>query len=245
MQHGERDVILLIADISGYTRFMLGNAESLAHAQMVISSLMTAVMAEARLPFVISKLEGDAIFMYAVCAEGRRWQADQAQIRARLPSFHATFARRLALLRTSNTCGCGACSHLERLSIKIVVHAGRALIYKVAKYTELAGPDVIIVHRLLKNSVAEREYLLLTDAAFAALGLEDNPAVYAPQREVYDDVGEIGVRVDRALAARLPAEIAAPSGRPSLWQRLAGLGLRMWAMLTPWRLPRFAPRDEA
>ena len=58
----EHDVLLLIADISGYTDFMLSNKVSLAHSQDIITKLMKVIIKEVKIPLKISKFEGDAIF---------------------------------------------------------------------------------------------------------------------------------------------------------------------------------------
>src|SRR5689334_21985441 len=60
----EQKVLLMIADISGYTRFIATNRESLAHCQIVITELMRTVLKELKVPIQISKLEGDAVFFY-------------------------------------------------------------------------------------------------------------------------------------------------------------------------------------
>jgi hypothetical protein len=39
----------------------------------------------------------------------------------------------------------------------VIAHSGRAVFYPMANGVELAGVDVIIVHRLLKNSTAAHE----------------------------------------------------------------------------------------
>ena len=52
------------------------------------------------------------------------------------------------------------------LKLKVVVHSGEALFYQIHKFNELSGTDVILVHRLLKNSEATDEYLMLTEQAY-------------------------------------------------------------------------------
>jgi hypothetical protein len=42
-------------------------------------------------------------------------------------------------------------------------------IQKIKRHTELAGLDVIFVHRLLKNDVPVPEYMLTSDAVHGAL----------------------------------------------------------------------------
>ena len=59
---------------------------------------------------------------------------------------------------------------------------------KVKQLTELAGVDVIIVHRMLKNSVPIPEYLLVTEPVHALLGspLRERAAAFALE---LDDLG--------------------------------------------------------
>ena len=48
------------------------------------------------------------------------------------------------------------------LKIKLVVHFGGFYVKQVAHFEEVAGEDVILVHRLLKNTLNSNEYLLVT-----------------------------------------------------------------------------------
>lgn len=52
----------------------------------------------------------------------------------------------------------------------IIVHVGEAVVHEVAGKPQVSGPDVILAHRLLKNSVPSQEYLLLSEKAFELLG---------------------------------------------------------------------------
>ena len=224
----EKEVVLLIADISGYTRFMLNNARTLVHAQTVITALMNAVINEAEVPLKIAKLEGDAVFLYV--AAGRRWAEDKAAVRQKLAGLHRAFTRRLAELQATNTCDCQACLHIQALTIKFVVHAGKALFYRIGGLSELAGPDVIIVHRLLKNEIQGNEYLLLTRAAFDALGFDAEG--FQPAVEHYDDVGDIPVMVRTDLKAwAFTPDTDFHKRHGSFLGRLAGKGSRLAAML--------------
>jgi hypothetical protein len=62
----EQEAILIIADISGYTRFILSNRMSLLHGQIIITELTKAIIAQVDIPLEISKLQGDAIFRDAL-----------------------------------------------------------------------------------------------------------------------------------------------------------------------------------
>jgi hypothetical protein len=54
--------LLLLADISGYTRFMLGTSTALSHAQAMITERVDTLIAEIRIPLRVVEIEGDAVF---------------------------------------------------------------------------------------------------------------------------------------------------------------------------------------
>ncbi len=187
--------IFIIADISGYTRFMLSNRESLLHSQIIISDLIRAILNHAKIPLEIAKLEGDAVFMYCL-KQGDRLGTDRnnqmslQDLGTKLFEFMNAFMAKLKELYHASACQCSACTHLEMLRLKIVVHSGEALFYQLDRFQELAGPDVIIVHRLLKNSAIAPQYILLTAAAAKDIRFPDSIA-FQQGLEHYDDIGDI------------------------------------------------------
>lgn len=196
----ESEFLLVIADISGYTRFMLTTHTARVHAHGIIADLIAAVIAEVEIPLEVNKLEGDAIFMIA----GRPasgWGDCGRRIGAKLPAFVAAFDRRLTDLASSNICACIACEQMVKLRLKVIGHHGTALRTLVAGFDELSGVDVIVVHRLLKNTVAAAEYILLTEPALSVLEPDGEFVAHA---ERYDDVGEIRAGL-RLLGADVPA----------------------------------------
>jgi len=54
----ESEFLLLIADISGYTRFMMKNHTARVHAHGIISDLIAAVIAEVHIPSKSTSLKG-------------------------------------------------------------------------------------------------------------------------------------------------------------------------------------------
>jgi len=184
-----KDVLLVITDISGYTKFMVSNKTSLHHAQVIITELMQAIIKQINIPLQISKLEGDAIFLYAIKDSEHAWKDARIDIARQLPAFLDAFYEKLQQLKgVTNTCGCDACQHIEHLKLKVVVHSGHALFTHVGNFYELAGVDVIIVHRLLKNSIEGDEYILFTEAA-----LQDIP--FKHEKDLIrgtENYGEIG-----------------------------------------------------
>ena len=195
----EHEFLLLIADISGYTRFMMKNHTERVHSHGIIADLISAVIAEVQLPLEVNKLEGDAIFMIAARQE-RDWEAIGTGIGQRLAEFVAAFDRKLSALASSNICDCIACQQMVTLRLKVIGHYGTAIRSRVSGFDELSGIDVILLHRLLKNEVEGSEYILLTEPAFAFLA---PPGEYAVHHERYDDIGDVKLRL-RSLTAEVP-----------------------------------------
>ena len=181
---------LVIVDISGYTAFITERTISLLHAEQIITDLIDAVIDQARHPLILNKLEGDAALLYGECAPGDTDAAHDvfAQVRAFFPAF----AERLRQQREARAhCVCDACTRIDHLALKAFVHYGELAIKQVRQFEELAGESVILVHRLLKNHVPSREYVLMTEAARAEAGLD----AAALQRHVEDceGVGEVAL----------------------------------------------------
>jgi class 3 adenylate cyclase len=191
---------LLLADISGYTGFLQGIAD--AHAELLVDtdepapvySLLSSLldgMATAIAPsFQVVKFEGDAIF--AVAPDGPQSVHGDAVIGC-LRSCYAAFAERRADGRSQLTCSCNSCSRVNDLDLKFVLHHGDYVLQRIIGREELAGPEVIVAHRLLKNHardlVGAHPYALLTDAALEAL---DVPmAEMAALTETYDGLPPI------------------------------------------------------
>ena len=83
---------------------------------------------------------------------------------------------------------------ISKLKLKVIVHSGKTLFYKIGKFYELAGPDIIVAHRLLKNSLEEDEYILFTEAAYSDLEYSQEIDVIHSKEE-YDDIGLINTKI--------------------------------------------------
>jgi hypothetical protein len=130
---------------------------------------MTSLIDEIKIPLRIIEIEGDAIFFIGVEeSELFPWEQMVAIISEKLPEFFNVFYTRLHDLLRSNMCHCNACEGASDLKLKIITHIGEAVFYDIASFSKLSGPDVILTHRLLKNSIEADEYLLMTETAFSA-----------------------------------------------------------------------------
>jgi hypothetical protein len=188
-------ILLILADISGYTRYMTANAKTLAHSQAIITELVHVLIGQVSLPLEVAKLEGDAIFLF--CRKQNAagsWSESKRVIGDQLLEFFHRFSEKVGELGRSTTCTCHACAHIEGLQLKIVVHGGEALFHRVLNFVELAGVDVIIAHRLLKNSVTAGQYLLLTEAARRDLEFS-RELHFVESAENYADIGLVNTLV--------------------------------------------------
>ncbi len=183
---------LLIADISGYTGYLVG--VELDHAQEILADLLGAVVSALKPAFRLAKLEGDAVFTYRPADE-----VDGTMLLDVIERCYFGFRRRRRDVRQATSCPCNACTRIPALDLKFVVHHGVALEQRVAGSRELIGPDVILVHRLLKNGVVERlgvpAYALATDVCLAAAGLDPDALDMQPITEAYEGIGEVPCRV--------------------------------------------------
>jgi hypothetical protein len=180
---------LVIADISGYTGFLAG--AELDHAQDILADLMNTVVTAFRPAFRLAKLEGDAAFVYAITDT-----VDGPALQDTVERCYFAFRRRLRDIGRASTCECNACILVPKLDLKVVAHHGRIVRQRVASWEELVGSDIIVVHRLLKNHIAEEmgidAYAAYTDACVQAMGLDDPAAAgLAEHVEPFEGVGEI------------------------------------------------------
>jgi len=191
MDSGHQKVILMIADISGYTSFMVSNKTSLTHAQVISTELIQKIIKRLEIPLKISKFEGDAVFFYTVKNDTEEvWKDTKRTLGEKLISFFEVFSEKVAEFSHSNICDCSACKNVENLKLKIMVHSGEALFYQIGKFYELSGVDVIILHRLLKNSVQSNQYILMTETAYKDIEFPHEINVTKGQEE-YGEIGKI------------------------------------------------------
>jgi hypothetical protein len=178
----------VIADISGYTSFLAG--VELDHAQDILADLMDTVVKGLRPPFRLAKFEGDAAFVYAVTAK-----VDGSMLQDIIESAYFKFRRRLRDIKQASVCECKACAGMGDLDFKFVAHHGEMVKQKMGGREELAGRDVILVHRLLKNTVSEkigsRAYALYSDACIQTMGINPAAQGLVEHHETIDIIGDV------------------------------------------------------
>jgi uncharacterized protein YndB with AHSA1/START domain len=183
---------LVIADISGYTDYLAG--VELDHAQDILADLIDRVVKALRPRFKLAKLEGDAAFAYALTDK-----VDGSLLQDTIESAYFAFRRRVRDIRQASSCECDACRRIPTLDLKFVVHHGLVARQRMAGRDELVGRDVILIHRLLKNSASAKvgghAYALYTDQCIKAMGVDAVAQGFAAHTEKVDVIGEVTVWV--------------------------------------------------
>ena len=183
-------VVLLIADISGYTDFMLSHRKAVAHSQMIVKELIETLIREIDVPLKLVELEGDALFMYAAkTVDPSAWDLRSQRLVERILQMFTAFGRSIVEIGSYSLCLCEACSNITELKLKMVAHSGEGLLNEVGGFPVLSGVDTIIVHRLLKNSVELDEYVLMTEAAHEDLPFPDQKGIVEGSEQY--DVGTL------------------------------------------------------
>jgi hypothetical protein len=169
---------LVIADLTGYTEYL--SRSELEHAPTIAGDLLETIVGRLEPPLRLAKFEGDAAFLFV--EDGR---ADGGLIVDAVEASYLAFRRRLRSIEGATSCDCNSCRLAPRLDLKLFVHHGSYVRTPIAGRDELAGSDVILVHRLLKGVAAAkasgRGFALFSAAAVHALGLE--PARLAMERD--------------------------------------------------------------
>ena len=192
---------LLLADISGYSTFVVGVEEAhgvdfsdgIPPGYELLGALLDSVMEGVKPEFTVDKLEGDAVFATApVGALDGHGNALVDQLQSVYRAFQAR--RTDAIPKEDHICV--ACSVVGELDLKMVVHRGQVVRQTVGSHSELLGPAVNVAHRLLKNTLqarfGRRPYLFISEAAADGLGVTD---VGFEHSETYADVGIVQGRV--------------------------------------------------
>src|SRR5215203_4630616 len=152
--------LLLIADIGGYTEYMSTHRMSLAHAQVNTGRLLERII-DAVPKFELIEVEGDAAFLYRQADSQDHEDLVGEVVRSAVAMHRAFHLEREHVAK--NLCPCGGCKQTANLTLKFVAHVGEIATQTIRQRLKLVGIDVILVHRLLKNPVTVREYVLLSE----------------------------------------------------------------------------------
>lgn len=212
------ETLFFIPDIGGFTQFVVDT--EIRHSRHIVRELLELLVDANTLGLKVSEIEGDAVLFYR---EGGPPTLTElvAQARRMYVDFHSYLKK----FEFARICQCGACAGVPRLSLKMVVHFGAAASERIKDHVQFLGKDIIVAHRLLKNSVAEREYMLVSDDTLQRLGASaEGRDGFSQGADSYDSLGTINYAI-KPLAPYLSdvqVEPPPPAGiaRPRLASRL-------------------------
>lgn len=94
------------------------------------------------------EIEGDSVLFYLL-GEPPALEAIVDQSKRTFIDFHSA----IQTMILEFDCNCSACTTVSNLTLKFITHWGECKEVPIQKFTKLIGSDVILAHRLLKNSV--------------------------------------------------------------------------------------------
>ena len=177
---------IFIADISGYTEFL--SSTELEHSSHIINELLKVLVESNTTDLTLAEIEGDALLFYRT-GEPLPFGEMTHQVVVMFSNFHT----RLKIIERDSICQCGACQTASNLSLKFVVHYGAIQEIRISNFVKASGIDMIIAHRLMKNSVPSQEYVLATDKYLDEVSNQENTGdlKWENSSEEYPTVGTI------------------------------------------------------
>jgi hypothetical protein len=182
----ETNATILIPDISGFTEFM--TTTELSHSSHAINILIEAMLKAIGDEYEVSEIEGDAVLLIKKGVAPSKQEIFDTCLKI----FNAFHIQRMWMQRHA-VCACGACQAIINLTLKFVVHHGPLAEIKVGRFVKQSGTEMIVAHRLLKNSIDSHEYLLMTEKLLQqSSGSSDAfDLEWASSFEEYSSIGKV------------------------------------------------------
>ncbi|MGM8363652.1 DUF2652 domain-containing protein [Flavobacterium sp. ARAG 55.4] len=143
---------IFIVDISGFSSFVQNI--STEEGAMIMPALFDSILRANYYSLHVAEIEGDAILFYKM-GDAFSIKTIFEQFNKMVLSFHSE----IDLLKKDFP-------EISALTIKVVVHYGEMSGFKVGGYYKLYGKPLIEAHRLLKNHINSKTYLLITKSYY-------------------------------------------------------------------------------
>lgn len=182
--NGSQEIVFLLPDISGFTKFL--KTTEIKHSRHIIEELIAIIVEQTKQNFELAEVEGDALFLYQEVDK-----LDINKIYQVVENTYIAFHKHLAFYNQMRICTCGACTSAINLSLKFIAHTGVVEFASVNGKEKPYGLDVITAHRLMKNNIEGKDYLLFSDAFSSRFDLELIPKPKMHGSATYDEIGEI------------------------------------------------------
>ena len=152
------NALIFIPDISGFTHFV--NKTSIEHSTSIIKELLEVIMEQNEIGLKLVEIEGDALLYYKEQSSQDSPEKLVEQCRSMFLAFH----RHLKLYERDRICNCEACTGAHNLGLKFIIHSGEVALQKILDREKIMGREVILAHRLMKNSVDSDNYILFSES---------------------------------------------------------------------------------
>ena len=127
-------------------------------SRKIIPPLIRTIINSNNLKMSVGEIEGDAVVFYRFGS-----LPTLNDLVTQCHEFYTKFNEQLFTLLEEYGDDFQKRISSNKLSLKVVVHAANIFSTQIEGITKLIGEDMVLVHKLLKNSVEAPEYLLLTD----------------------------------------------------------------------------------
>lgn len=153
-QEQPRKGLVFIPDISGFTELVRNT--DLVTGRIITQELLSTLVQHNTLKMKIAEIEGDAIFFF-------KWKSipTAEELYDQFETMKTAFDEKVEALQIR--------FNLKlNLHLKAIAHYGAIAAYSIGRFHKIYGEVVVEAHRLLKNNVPGRSYLLITDELMAA-----------------------------------------------------------------------------
>jgi hypothetical protein len=163
----------------------------LSHSSYAIHKLINAIVDAVGEEYIVSEIEGDAVLMI------RKGPAPSKKeiLDTCLKIFNAFHLER-NWMEQHTVCPCTACLGISNLTLKFVAHYGPLVEMKVGSFVKHSGTEMIVAHRLMKNSIDNQEYVLITEKLLQQIpgSSEAIETEWVNSSEEYASVGKVDYR---------------------------------------------------
>lgn len=178
-----------VPDITGFTKFI--TSADINFSRSVISGILAKIVKANLLKMEVAEIEGDAVFFY----KAGRLPAFK-QICKQCDFFFKEFYSYLNEIKAKDEENYNLYFSGGQIGLKIIIHHGRVIKTRIQGRTKLIGEDVIIAHKLLKNTVEEDEYILLSEKYLKKIRFKTTDTLFdwgrlIPCKETYEHIGEV------------------------------------------------------
>lgn len=183
----QKNATILIPDISGYTEFF--SKTELEFSTGVLCELLNELMRVADADFKVAEIEGDAILFYIT--DKKLSPADLISYCLRAYShFHEYLIKIVERVADPE-----ACQAAKKLNVKFIAHYGSIAEMNIRNFSKPVGLEIIKAHKLLKNSINSKAYILITDALASDSEIDECELVWKKAlkwQKGYEDYEVIG-----------------------------------------------------